>query len=632
MLDRTRPQMQASRYLPQDVEGAAHVAPRLNQTPSIARINDPEYITPKNDPIATIQSVYGELLNAVDGEVDNDDKLRESVQKAEAEIRRTGSRRTRVKPSNGVAARQVSGKNTSADTTKNGGTKAAGKAGAKGASVGSYSAAAESSAATTAQTASTSSSKGVSVVGVKPLLMIAGVIAIIMLFILGLSMLLTSSFTATADPEDLTAAYEYITKLDAQLTRDIRNIPTQKPDVPLSKFFINGAEIDAEDVQIKTNADLILTFLACKADDMDFERVKPFIETIHAKLYSVALEIEDVIPVEESEQTETEESEDSADPVPCLFIRITSTPVSSVLYSDLTSDQLERFAAISSVGVYSAQTSLSRPCEGSYYISNRWGYQYTGTLEIHTGTDLAMPIGTEILAVMQGTVVQRSNSAITIATDSRRVIYKSLQVSASITEGMNVAAGEVIGTATKGNAADCTPDTLHMEYYIGDLQTNPAFFLPGVGNGSGDGKITSVALSQIGNIGGQPYWSWYGYNHHVNWCACFVSWCADQCGYIEAGIIPKTAYCPAAVYFFQQRGQWQPAGGQYIPVEGDIIFFDPNHNGDADHIGIVLSCDGHTVTTIEGNFGNAVVQNQYYLTDPDILGYATPDYNKGGQE
>ena len=59
----------------------------------------------------------------------------------------------------------------------------------------------------------------------------------------------------------------------------------------------------------------------------------------------------------------------------------------------------------------------------------------------------------------------------------------------------------------------------------------------------GNSDIVSVAESQLGNIGGQPYWSWYGFNSRVEWCATFVSWCANQCGYIENGIIPKFASC-----------------------------------------------------------------------------------------
>ena len=46
----------------------------------------------------------------------------------------------------------------------------------------------------------------------------------------------------------------------------------------------------------------------------------------------------------------------------------------------------------------------------------------------------------------------------------------------------------------------------------------------------GNGQIASVALTQLGNQGGQKFWSWYGFDSHVAWCACFASWCGDQAG------------------------------------------------------------------------------------------------------
>ena len=47
-------------------------------------------------------------------------------------------------------------------------------------------------------------------------------------------------------------------------------------------------------------------------------------------------------------------------------------------------------------------------------------------------------------------------------------------------------------------------------------------------------------MTQLGNEGGQPYWSWYGFEGRVEWCACFVSWCANECGYIDSGVIQNS--------------------------------------------------------------------------------------------
>lgn len=145
----------------------------------------------------------------------------------------------------------------------------------------------------------------------------------------------------------------------------------------------------------------------------------------------------------------------------------------------------------------------------------------------------------------------------------------------------------------------------------------------------GNSNIADVARSQIGNIGGEPYWRWYGFNSRVEWCACFVSWCANECGYIDAGVIPKYASCAIGSQWFKDRGLWQ--NGTYIPKSGDIIFFDwadenGARDGVPDHTGIVDRVDENYIYTIEGNSSNTCRQNKYPIGSADIYGYGTPAY------
>ena len=142
-----------------------------------------------------------------------------------------------------------------------------------------------------------------------------------------------------------------------------------------------------------------------------------------------------------------------------------------------------------------------------------------------------------------------------------------------------------------------------------------------------DDMIVQVALSQIGNVGGEPYWSWYGFGSRVEWCACFVSWCADQCGYIETGICPKYAGCVNGVAWFKEHNQW--IDGSETPSPGMIIFYDwdsPNgesgpQDGESDHTGIVEKVENGIVYTVEGNSGDACRQRQRAVGDYEILGY-----------
>ncbi len=147
------------------------------------------------------------------------------------------------------------------------------------------------------------------------------------------------------------------------------------------------------------------------------------------------------------------------------------------------------------------------------------------------------------------------------------------------------------------------------------------------------GEIVAVALTQIGNSGGQPYWSWYGVNVRIEWCACFVSWCADQCGYIDLGIVPKFASCTSGMNWFKGKDQWK--ANDYIPASGDLIFFDWAKNGQdgsPDHVGIVERVEDGTVYTVEGNSGDAVRQRSYPVGYYEILGYATPTYGSNQSE
>ena len=135
----------------------------------------------------------------------------------------------------------------------------------------------------------------------------------------------------------------------------------------------------------------------------------------------------------------------------------------------------------------------------------------------------------------------------------------------------------------------------------------------------GSQQIVSVAMGQIGNSGGQKFWSWYGFDSHVEWCACFVSWCADQSGLIESGKVPKFSLCSSGVTWFQGKNKWQSGG--ITPSAGMIIFFDWDHDGNSDHVGIVEKCEGGRVYTVEGNSSDQVRQRNYAVDYASIMGY-----------
>ena len=142
--------------------------------------------------------------------------------------------------------------------------------------------------------------------------------------------------------------------------------------------------------------------------------------------------------------------------------------------------------------------------------------------------------------------------------------------------------------------------------------------------GEGNAAMVAVAQSQVGNVGGAPYWSWWGLDYRVEWCAIFVSWCADQCGYLDAGVLPKMEGVRPYVDWFIERGQWQ--GLEYEPSPGDIIFFDWESDGLADHVGIVEKVENGLIYTVEGNSGDVCAERRYTLRAVSIYGYGLPLY------
>ena len=179
-----------------------------------------------------------------------------------------------------------------------------------------------------------------------------------------------------------------------------------------------------------------------------------------------------------------------------------------------------------------------------------------------------------------------------------------------------------------------TPDQLEMyQVYRQTLGNKPLIFgggstntsdsesLDGVefvnGTRPGNPELVELAKRQVGNVGGYPYWSWYGFNSRVEWCACFVSWCYGQMGLSE----PRFAGCQSqGVPWFQSHGQWGARDYDNL-APGDAIFFDWDLDGSADHVGIVIGTDGSRVYTVEGNSGDACKIRSYDVNFECIKGY-----------
>ncbi len=159
---------------------------------------------------------------------------------------------------------------------------------------------------------------------------------------------------------------------------------------------------------------------------------------------------------------------------------------------------------------------------------------------------------------------------------------------------------------------------------LSNEELNNLWLAPIYGANLGSPSIVEIALQEVGNIGGEKYWRWYGFASRVEWCAIFVSWVANEAGYIDSNTIPKFSGVWNGIDWFKALGEWQEP--PYVPKSGDIIFFDWENDGRPNHTGIVEKVENNKVYTIEGNSNDECKIKEYNLNNKVIIGYGTPLY------
>lgn len=288
----------------------------------------------------------------------------------------------------------------------------------------------------------------------------------------------------------------------------------------------------------------------------------------------------------------------------------------------LTSSQQDVYDVLSEVGTYTALEDVANPFadpdtdeEPTWSVARRYGYyidMQAGNYrpQLNKGLYISAQSGDDVFAGFGGEVSVSGNK-VAIETDSRKITYGNLS-GIQVSTGDTVTSGQLLGSV--GDSSPLPSPALYVEYERNGKELNPRFFISGCisGNstGVGNGDIVQTALSQVGTtetpVNQVMYNDWY-YGHHVGgidypWCAAFVSWCADQNGYIAAGIVPKSASCSGYRDFYSARGEFHLASSGYVPKAGDFVLFSSGSypRGGA-HIGIVISCDGSRIYTVEGN-------------------------------
>ena len=143
---------------------------------------------------------------------------------------------------------------------------------------------------------------------------------------------------------------------------------------------------------------------------------------------------------------------------------------------------------------------------------------------------------------------------------------------------------------------------------------------------NGDGTYNYFSEWYINGYKNHPGW-----NQYTPWCACFLSWAADQQKTSINGTPPSFADVDKGMTKFKDSGMWRDRGA--TPIPGDYVFFDwdGGTDPDPDHVGAVLCVKDGYLYTIEGNSGGKVAVQRYPKNDPRIVGYGVLNWKTQGE-
>jgi murein DD-endopeptidase MepM/ murein hydrolase activator NlpD len=452
----------------------------------------------------------------------------------------------------------------------------------------------------------------ISAKGAKALVMLLGAVPGASIAILAVALALYAAMGSIfpTDWSEASEVYAYVTKKDCQFAEAARKAVRENEG---AEVLVNGALAKYSDLVAQTDADCVLAWLYAREVPLTVKKAKAEIDRAFACLYSVS--------VREGEGPARVEVR-MADFAAWAF----ASPESR-----LGEGGAERLSALLANGgaFKHAQTMASPFGEKAWHIGRRYGWSFGkgGKAARQNSIEAVSEPGT-VHAAFGGTVrsISEESGSASIEGADGIATYAGLRA-LSVREGQKVAFGEALGLSD-GTVAI----SIMAKAPSGLKSANPSFFLAGQlfsGPGLENMGIVNTALRELGSGGGK-YSGWYKGSPSDNWCAMFVSWCAEQNGLIASGAFPRFASCAEGISWFARRARFS-LGYARTPQPGDLVFFDWDRNGRANHVGVVVDARGGIVRTVEGNSSERVMRRAYSINSPDIFGYAYPDYLGGGR-
>lgn len=411
--------------------------------------------------------------------------------------------------------------------------------------------------------------------------------------------------TYLADDQDINQAELAYTEWEADLQMEINRIPGTYPHYDEYRYNIGPVEHDPY---------VLMGYLTSVYQNFTYGEVEGILGELFQAQYHLAFSEETETRTRTETRIDPETGEEITEEVSyewrILNVKLAVTPLENLVVSRMSADQKEICEIL-------LQTKGNRQYVKNVfginwlpYVTSSYGYRVhpiSGGKNYHTGVDIGMAQGTEILAGHDGTVTLASEAGgyglcITIegeAYEGHTLTTKyghCSQILVSV--GQEVKAGDVIGKV--GSTGNSTGPHLHLEVLVDGQYVNPLYFadtgdtserhLPEAGAGGTGNYIDydippealadeqfAAIIAEAEKYLGYPY-VWGGANPSTSFdCSGFVSWVINHTGWNVGRL---TADGLLGVCTPVSSADAKP---------GDLIFFQGTYNtSGASHVGIYV--------------------------------------------
>lgn len=421
----------------------------------------------------------------------------------------------------------------------------------------------------------------------------------------GLGSLAASTYLA--DDQDINQAELTYTEWETDLQMEIDRVESDRPGYDEYRYNLGAIEHDPY---------VLMGYLTSAYQGFTYDEVESVLRQLFQEQYTLSFSEETEIRYRTETSVDPETGEETQEEVPyewrILNVKLTVTPLENLVVSRMNADQKEICEIL-------LQTKGNRQYVKNVfgtnwlpYVTSYYGYRVhpiSGEKNYHTGVDIGMPEGTEILAGHDGTVTLAGNAGgygLCVAIEGEAYEGHTLTTKYGhcsqilVSAGQEVKAGDVI--AKVGNTGNSTGAHLHLEVLVDGQYLNPLYFadtgdtserhLPEVGSGGTgnyfDYDIPPEALAdeqfaammaEAEKYLGYPY-VWGGASPSTSFdCSGYVSWVINNCG-VGWNFGRLTADGLLGVCTPVSSADAKP---------GDLIFFQGTYNtSGASHVGIYV--------------------------------------------